>query len=111
MNITIQENEEFTLARVDGPLDDDATHIFRQHLHPLIEENARIVLELSNCPRVNSEALSALVKLKADANMKGARLILAALTPFVDEVIRITQLNSFFDVSETLDEAVSRISR
>jgi anti-anti-sigma factor len=107
MELTIAHEPGYVLACTSGPIDESAAESFREYLHPLAGQNGtRLILDLSDSPRITSAGLGQLVKLVSDANSHRSRVVLARVTPFVGEVLSVTRLNRFFDVAETLSEAV-----
>ena len=51
-----------------------------------------------------------MVRVTALANTQHARLSLAALSPFVDGVLKATRLDRFFDIVPDVDVAINRMS-
>ena len=67
-------------------------------------EVKNIVCDFSNVKHMNSEGLGALIELKKAMDKTGIRFELKKLNPQLQEVMRITNLNSFFDFKfEELD--------
>lgn len=107
MDLTVAHEPGYVLGCTSGPIDESAAEPFREYLHPLVgQKGTRLVLDLSDSPRITSAGLGQLVKLVSDANSHASRVVLARVTPFVGEVLKVTRLNRFFDVAETLSEAV-----
>ncbi len=80
-------------------------------VNPLIERpGAKVVLDLAAVGYINSAALGELVRITAQANSQGARVVLAGLTPFVAGVLDTTRLSRFFEIHTTVDEAVAKLS-
>jgi hypothetical protein len=50
-----------------------------------------------------------LVLLVTDANTKNSRVILAAPTSFVDGVFRVSHLDRFFEIAESVADAVNKL--
>jgi len=75
----------------------------------LNEEGVRVVLDLSDVPYVNSGGVSELVQLVAAANTRGGRMVLANPSPFFERVLQTTQLDRFFTVAPSVEEAVGNV--
>ncbi len=73
-------------------------------------DGSRIVLDLRGLTYINSGGLGLLVQLTARANSQGGRVVVAAPSPFVADVLETTRLNRFFDVAAGTDDAVARLS-
>jgi anti-anti-sigma factor len=110
MQLTVSQQDGYVLASTRGQIDEDAAELFRDQLHPLVgQRGTALVLDLSGSERINSVGIAHLVKLVSDANTNVSRVILAAPTPFVSSVLRITRLDRFFDLAESRDEAVQLV--
>lgn len=108
MQLTLTHEAGYVLARTQGPIDESAGEPFKEHLHPLVGEGgAKIVLDISGSPRINSIGISQLVRLVSDANTNNSRVILAGATPFVASVLNVSRLDRFFDMAETVPAAAA----
>jgi anti-sigma B factor antagonist len=106
MRIDVTQADGKHIAALNGVLDDNGREAFESQLHPLItERDGRLVLDLSGVPRVTSSGLGLLVTLVARANTKGANVVLAAATPFVESVIGVTRLDRFFTMAPNVESA------
>lgn len=109
MELSLTHEEGYTLACTSGPIDESAEGPLREYLHPLVAQaGTRLVLDVSDSARITSAGLGLLVKLVADANSRGSRVVLARPTSFVSEVLRITRLDRYFETAETLSEAIEK---
>ncbi len=71
----------------------------------LHHDGARVVLEMSQVPFMGSAALADLVRISAEANTLGGRVVLAGLTPFAKDLLATTKLDRFFEVHDDVDAA------
>jgi anti-sigma B factor antagonist len=111
MEITITKKDGIHTAGLDGVLEESDRRAVQEQLHTLIEvPNNRMVVDLSRVPRVTSSGLGLLVTLVARANTKGSKVVLAAPTPFVASVLKVTRLDNFFGVAPTVEDAIRRLS-
>ena len=102
MDLTLSHHDGLVIAHTSGPLDESARDPFRQHLHPIVGNNgSRLIIDLSQSPRINSQGLSNLVTLVAHANTSGSRVILRNVPPFIAVVFNVTRLNQFFEIEGT----------
>ncbi len=109
MELLLTHHDDYALARLRGPLEDDAREPFREQLHPLFAERGRrLIVDLSEVPRINSHGIGNLVALVADANTNGCHVTFCALSPFVASVMAVTKLNRYFDIAESVDAAAAR---
>jgi anti-anti-sigma factor len=109
--LEIENFDNYTLVTLRGVLDDDMKSDFDDQLHPLIEaRGARLVIDLSACQRITSAGITLLVTLTARANMKGGRVVFASPAPFVTTVFEMAKLDRYFDICETVDDAIGRVA-
>jgi anti-anti-sigma factor len=110
MELAITHQSGYALAKLDGPLDENARMQFREQLHPIVGQlGARLILDLSGTPRINSPGIGNLVALVADANTQGSRVVLCALTPFVAGTMSVTKLDQFFEIAGSVEEAAAKL--
>lgn len=110
MDLVIFHEHSYVLAKTSGHVDDSAAELFRTHLHPIVgARGANVILDLSGSPRINSAGIARLVLLVTDANTNGSRVVLAAPSPFVTGVLRISHLDRFFTLTESVSEAVDNL--
>ena len=111
MQLEHSQQSGYVLAECEGQLDATSHQAFRDALHPLFtERGVNVVVDLSGSKWVNSEGISAMVRLVADANTKGCRVIYAAPNAFVQEVLQVTRLSKFFDVAPSRAAAVEMLN-
>jgi anti-anti-sigma factor len=111
MELKVEQKEGYALAAASGYVDDSARELFREQLHPLVgQHGAKLVLDLSDAKRINSAGLSHLVMLVTNANTNSSRVVLAACSPFIAVVLNRSKLDYFFEVAETVEEAIERLS-
>ncbi len=76
----------------------------------LAEPKPKIVLDFAGVSHVNSAGLGELVRLVAQANVQGGRIILAHLPPYVAGVLEMTRLDRFFEIAADPEEAQKRMA-
>lgn len=110
MELHVSQEEGYVLATVSGLFDESAGEMFREHLHPLVgRPGAKLILDLSGAKRINSAGLAHLVMLATNANTNSSRIVLAACSLFIVEVLSRSKLDQFFDLAPTVPEAVGMV--
>jgi len=110
MELHVSQEKGYVLAAASGLFDDSAGALFREHLHPLVgRQGTKLVLDLSGAKRINSEGLSHLVMLATNANTNSSRVVLAACSLFIAEVLSRSKLDQFFDLTPSVAEAVEMV--
>lgn len=107
--VKLEERDNVSILSVEGYLQGSGE--LPETISRLLEKNnSRIVLELSQVNMINSAALGDLVRLAAQANTQGGRLLLAGPTPFVEGVLQTTRLDKFFEIHENLESALRALA-
>ncbi len=110
MNLNVCHEDGYVLATTSGPIDESAEEVFRDQLHPLVAQRGmKLILDLSGSHRINSIGISRLVLLVTDANTNSSRVIFAAPTSFVDGVFRVSHLDRFFEIAESVADAIDKL--
>ena len=110
MELACTQEDGHILAACEGQLDETSNQAFRNSLHPLFSEpGVNVVVDISNVSRINSQGISAMVRLVADANTQGCRVIFAGPSPFVHEVLKVTRLDGYFEVTSSKAEAIESL--
>ncbi|MCH7729452.1 MAG: STAS domain-containing protein [Planctomycetes bacterium] len=110
MNLSVSHHEGYILATISGPIEHTAKELFHEHLHPLVgQSGTKLVIDLADSLRVNSEGLSQLIRLVTYANTKGSRVIFTQPGSFITNVLGVTRLDGFLEVTDTLSEAIERL--
>lgn len=85
-----------------------ATNTLRNLLREAIEGGAKVVVvDFRGAVQLDSTGIGELVGALSLANERGASLRLASLPPKIRELLRITRLDTVFDVREDLQDALS----
>lgn len=111
MQIDVSEKAGVDVVRPTGELTDEGSDELTARVAELLARRGRrIVLDMQGVSYMNSAGLSTLVNLNARANLQESRVLLAATTPFVTNVLEMTKLTRYFEVCASVDEAVGRLA-
>lgn len=84
-----------------------ATNTLRNLMRAALEGGARkLLIDFGGAVQLDSTGIGELVGALSLANEKGAALRLAELPPKIRELLRITRLDTVFDVRESCQEAL-----
>ncbi len=107
MELNVSHEDGYVLACTSGVIDESARELFRENLHPLVgQAGTKVVLDLSGSERIDSMGIGQLVSLTTHANTNSSRVVLAACQPFVAIVLSRSKLDRFFDMADTVAEAI-----
>jgi anti-sigma B factor antagonist len=113
LKIMNREVDGVALLALDGSVGfGEETSVLREKVKSLLGEgNRKIVLNLSNVTRIDSKGLGALVAVYYSAKSAGASLQLCNLGPRLNEMLRVTNLDTVFEISNTEEDAVRALAR
>jgi anti-anti-sigma factor len=107
MELKVSHEEGYVLAATLGTFDDAAKELFKESLHPLVgQSGTNVVLDLSQSKYINSDGIAQLVSVVTHANSSGSRVVLAACSPFISEVLDRCKLNTFFEMADSVPDAI-----
>jgi len=100
-----------TVIRVEGELREAGEEQFIQAVTGCFDAaRARVVLDLSALTYVTSAGLGAIVRVTAQGNQQGARVVLAAISPFMAGLMETTRLDKYFEIHPTVDAAAAALA-
>jgi len=107
MELKVSHEEGYVLAATAGPIDDAARDLFRESLHPLVgQSGTKLVLDLSQSNYITSHGIAQLISVVTHANSSDSRVVLAACSPFISVVLNRCKLNKFFDMADSVPDAI-----
>jgi len=110
MELKVSHKEGYVLATTAGVFDGSAKELFRDSLLPLVRQSGtNVVLDLSQSDFINSSGIAQLVSVVTHANSSGSRVILAAYSPFISEVLDRCTLDTFFEMADSVPDAIRRV--
>jgi anti-sigma B factor antagonist len=83
----------------------EETAFLHHQVKNALNESRHLVLNLAQVSYIDSSGVGELVGLFASAQRAGARIVLAALTGRVKDVLQITKLATIFETYDTAEEA------
>ncbi len=104
--IKIETRDGITVVHIAGEMRGMGNPALLEAVSQLLHrDGARVVLEMGQVPFMGSAALADLVRISAEANTLGGRVVLANLTPFTKDLLATTKLDRFFEVHDDVDAA------
>lgn len=109
MDIQVRTIGGATVVLINGQLGaGDSENVYERHVGRLIDEGTRVlILDLSGVPRIDSIGLGGLVQMLVRMRSRGGSLKLVSPTPFVQNVLTITRLNTVFEIHDSVDGALT----
>ena len=104
----VRGQDGYTIVTISGELDIASVPVLREQILGLLRPQAgRIVIDLSGVTFCDASGLAALVGASRRAGQLDGVLHLAAATPLVATLLRLTGLNTRFEIYATVPDALS----
>ncbi len=108
MTIGKQQHGKVMVIRIEGELREAGEEQFIQAVTECFDTVAeKVVLDLSALTYVTSAGLGAIVRVTAQGNQQGAKVVLAAISPFMAGLMETTRLDKYFEIYPTVDAAIA----
>jgi anti-sigma B factor antagonist len=105
-DISLMRDDRCTLVRVKGDIDVVSRARFEEVLFEAVETGEPTVVDMREVTFCDSTGLNAIVAANRRVGERGTHLALVALPPRVQRVFRITGIDKFIPIHETLREAI-----
>ena len=106
--LSVRGQDGYTIATISGEIDIASAPVLREQLLGLLRPHAsRIVIDLSGVTFCDASGLAVLVAASRRAGLLGGVLRLAAPAPLTATVLRLTGLESRFEMFPTVPEALA----
>lgn len=109
MGVDVSQHSGVHVIRPQEDLTGDELCVLEAVTELLGHGPARIVLDMTPVKFINSAGLGELVRANAQVNMQEGRMVLANPSPFVSGVFETTKLDTFFQISRSLDDAIAKL--
>ena len=108
----VRRSDGYAIVTISGEIDIARAPALREQLIGLLRPGAsRLVIDLSGVTFCDASGLAVLVGVARRAGLLGGVLRLAAPTPLVSTVLRLTGLDSRFEIFAAVPEATGAPSR
>ena len=110
MKVHVEQRGSAKVVFLNGSMTGGDDRDWAEPVTKLLDEGkGGVILEMSQVSYISSAGLGDLVRITALANSQGVKFMLAAVSPFVEAVLKTTHLDKFFDVCKDLDSALIKI--
>jgi anti-sigma B factor antagonist len=107
MKISRQNQGSAAVFVVEGQVDMHTSPDLRTQLRSALQEKATpVVVDLTSVAFIDSSGLATLIEALQATNKYGGRLRLCGLSPSVQNLFRLSNLTSIFDIRATSTDAV-----
>jgi anti-sigma B factor antagonist len=106
MEIHIKKYQGAMVAEVVGEIDARTAPGLEEVVAPLLQHKGTVLLDLTRTTFMDSRGVRCALRLHREANAQCARLVLVGLCREIKDVMGSTGFLKFFQLAETLGEAV-----
>ncbi|WP_448535818.1 STAS domain-containing protein [Pseudothermotoga sp.] len=107
VNVKFEEQNDRLLCKINGDFDAYHSAEIKKQIKDRMESSkaAKIVIDMSEVPYIDSAGLGAMVAILKDARHLGKEIVLASLRQNVKRIFEMTRLDKVFKIVEVLEEA------
>ncbi|MEV6814118.1 STAS domain-containing protein [Micromonospora sp. NPDC051296] len=106
----IEHLGDVTVVTVAGDVDLDTGDTLRMALRHAADMGGHVVVDLGRTDLIDSTALGLLARAHRNAADRGALLCVAAASPLIQQVLRVTRLDEVFRVAGSRAEALAQLA-
>ena len=107
MQFLKEQLDDIAIIKVPGDhLDADNAKEFKEDISELIQQEKKVVFDLSELRFVDSSGLGAIISCLRKLNESGGDLKLFGMNKSVRALFELVRLNRLFDILNTKDEAI-----
>jgi len=108
--IIVNREKNISILRINGKIIGEASNTLKHEIDEQKRNGAgNIILDLSAVPLMDSTALGKIIKALASLKKEGMRLVLLNPQEAVSNVLRITRLDTIFEVYYDEQKAISNL--
>ena len=105
--LSVRRRDGYTIVTIGGEIDIARTPVLREQLLGLLRPGASgLIVDLSGVTFCDASGLAVLVGVARRVGLLGGDLRLAAPPPLISTVLRLTGLDSRFEIFATVPEAI-----
>ena len=109
MELTVSEQQPFTIVRVDGNLDTGTAEEFQKLCLQLVAEGKnRLVLDLEQLSYLSSAGLRGIIIVGKKAKAAKGKLLVCHLSGVAQDVFLMSGFDALFPVYKDLDELLTK---
>ncbi|MBU1078721.1 MAG: STAS domain-containing protein [Spirochaetes bacterium] len=109
LNIKVDKDQLYNVVHVSGKLDTTVIKKFTDTCSEL-SKNKHLIFDLNELEYISSTGIGEMFRFMQEIESSGYKFIIAALQPSVLNVIKLTKLEQFFKIEESIEKAVKTVT-
>ena len=111
MEITVKDSGDVKVYRFSGRIIYDTEEVVKKQMDEIIKgKMKKVVFNLTDLTYINSSGLGLLINVLKQVRAAGGDIKLSNLRPELNELFRITSLNSVFEICADETDAVEKFA-
>lgn len=112
MKITTENIGDVTVATIPGnSLDASNAKEFKCDIAPILEDNGKVLLDMSSLQFVDSSGLGAILSCLRLLKSKGGNLFLCGMSQPVRTLFELVRMHKIFEIFSTKEEAIAKLAK
>ena len=107
MKTTTNRVNDTLVVSFEGDVDLESSNQAREALLRAVREGARVVVDLSAVPYIDSSGIASLIEAFQTARSAGKTLTLAAVNQAALRAFKLARLDRVFTIADSLDDALA----
>lgn len=109
MNIATKEVDGVAVVDIDGEIDSKTAPEAQATLLPFVEQHSRIVMDLKEVTFMSSAGLRMMLLLYRHVTAQNGKVALVGLSEQIQDTMSATGFLDFFELCETVEQAVATV--
>ena len=111
MEIAHRMENEILIISINGRLDAATAPIADETIQKTLEENTtRLLFDLDGLKYLSSGGLRVILTAAKEIRRREGKVVLARLTPYVNEIFEVSGFTSLIPIKETVEEALKDVA-
>lgn len=108
--VCLNADHAVKIIQIKGSMNVNTADQIHQEVAGQVAENSSIAVDLSECVYVSSSGLRVLLLIAKQAKARRSKVIYAAATPEVKDVLEMTGFSRVLECTDTLEQALQKLN-
>lgn len=109
IRVTIEEKGNIVILRLDGRLDATSTPVLEGKIKPVLEKQARVLMDFSDVDYLSSAGMRLLLSAAKKMKAKNGRLVFCGIDEEVMEIIKMAGFDKILEIFSSEQEALAAL--
>lgn len=109
MEVSVTTVRKVTVVKLDGELDGKTSAEVQEQVLPVIEEEGKVVMDMSKVTYMSSAGLRMLLSIYRQVTGKNGKVALAGVKEEIRDTMSVTGFLKFFVIHESVDDGIKSL--